>query len=50
MAKIKRSVRKIYSSNVYLQNRKQRTKIGSSHNDWEDITLEVPQSSVLGPL
>ena len=34
----------------YLQNRKQRTKIGSSYSSWEDITSEIPQGSILGPL
>ena len=34
----------------YLQNRKQRTKIGSSYSDWEDITSGVPQGSILEPL
>ena len=34
----------------YLQNRKQRTKIESSYSDREDITSEVPQGSILGPL
>ena len=34
----------------YLQNRKQRTKIGSSYIIWEDITFGVPQGSILGPL
>ena len=34
----------------YLQNRKQRTKIGSSYSNWEDITSVVPQCSMLGPL
>ena len=31
----------------YLQNRKQRTKIGSSDSDREDITSGVPQGSIL---
>ena len=34
----------------YLQNRKQRTKIGSICSDWEDIISGVPQGSILGPL
>ena len=34
----------------YLQNRKQRTKIESSHSDWEDITSGVPQGSIVEPL
>ena len=34
----------------YLQNRKQRTKIESSHSDWEDITSGVPQGSTVGSL
>ena len=34
----------------YLQNRKQKTKIGSIYSDWEDIISGVPQSSILGPL
>ena len=34
----------------YLQNRKQRTKIGSSYSSWEDITSGVPQALILGPL
>ena len=33
----------------YLQNGKQRTKIGSSYSDLEDI-IGVPQGSILGPL
>ena len=33
-----------------LQNRKQKTKIGSIHNGWEDILSGVPQGSILGPL
>ena len=35
---------------VYLKNRKQRTKIGSSYSIWEDITSGVPQDSILGLL
>ena len=34
----------------YLQNRKQRTKIGSIYSEWEDIISEVSQGSILGPL
>ena len=34
----------------YPQNRKQRTKIGSSYSSWEDITSGVPQALILGPL
>ena len=34
----------------YLQNRKQRTKIGSVYSDWEDIISGVPQDSILAPL
>ena len=34
----------------YLQNRKQRTKIGSSYSLWEEIVSSVLQGSILGPL
>ena len=34
----------------YLSNRKQRTKINSSYNDWYDIIRSVPQGSILDPL
>ena len=34
----------------YLQNCKQRTKIGSSYSLWEEIVSGVPQGSVLRPL
>ena len=34
----------------YLQNRKQRTKIGSIYSDLEDMISGVPQGSILGPL
>ena len=34
----------------FLTNRKQKTKISSSYNDWYDIVRGVPQASILGPL
>jgi len=34
----------------YLSRRKQRAKIGSSFSSWYDITISVPQGSILGPL
>ena len=34
----------------YLSNRKQRTKTGSSFSYWFDISVGVPQDSILGPL
>ena len=34
----------------YLQNRKQRTKIGSSYSLWKEIVSGVPQGSILEPL
>ena len=34
----------------YLQNWKQRTKLGSIYSDWEDVISGVPQGSVLGSL
>ena len=34
----------------YLQNRKQRTKIGSIYSDWEGIFPGVPEGCILGPL
>ena len=34
----------------YLNNRKQRTKIGCSFSSWCDIITGIPQGSILGPL
>ena len=34
----------------YLRNRKQRTKVNSSYNSWEEKLFGVPQGSILGPL
>ena len=34
----------------YLSNRKQRTKINCSYNEWLEIVFGVPQGSILGSL
>ena len=34
----------------YLQNRKQRTKVGTAYSNWHDILAGVPQGSILGPI
>ena len=36
--------------NFCVSLRKQRTKIGSTYSDWENITSRVPRGSILGPL
>ena len=33
----------------YLQNSKQRAKVGTAYSNWQDILAGVPQGSVLGP-
>ena len=35
---------------IYLKERKQRTKAGSSYNSWKELKFSVPHGSVLGPL
>ena len=34
----------------YLQNCKQRTKVGNAYSNWHDILAGVPQGSILGPI
>jgi hypothetical protein len=34
----------------YLENRKQRIKIGSYYSDWDQMCKGVPQRSILGPV
>ena len=34
----------------YLENRKQRIKIGSYYSDWDQMCKGVPQGSILGPV
>ena len=34
----------------FLTNRKQKTKVSSSYNDWYDIVRGVPQALILGAL
>ena len=36
--------------NDYLGFGKQRTKTGSLHNDWTNVTRGISQGSILGPL
>ena len=35
---------------IYLSNRKQRTKINSSYSEWLQIIFGVPEGSIFGPL
>ena len=34
----------------YLSQRKQLTDLDGTHSDWEEVTLGVPQGSILGPI
>ena len=34
----------------YLTNRRQRVRLGDQFSNWEEISVGVPQGSVLGPL
>lgn len=40
----------VYLLSSYLENRKQRVKVGDSVSCWEHISKGVPQGSILGPL
>ena len=35
---------------TYFSNRKQTVKINSGYSTWSEISFEVPQGSILGPL
>ena len=35
---------------TFLSNRKQTVKINSGYSTWSEISFEVPQGSILGPL
>ena len=34
----------------YLENRRQRTKIGNNYSEWDTLIKGVPQLSILGPV
>ena len=34
----------------YLENRRQRIKIGNNYSEWDTLIIEVPQGSILGPV
>ena len=34
----------------YLQNCKQRTKVGIAYSNWQDILTGLPEGSILGPI
>ena len=37
-------------TNLNVSQRKQPVKVGSTFNEWQEIVLEVPQGSILGPI
>ena len=44
------SYKSIKLTSSFLSERRFTTKINSEYSDWEDLSIGVPQGSVLGPL